>query len=112
MSRWAPIVVPVLPPTGAAGVVSLKPTPGALPFTIVIFAPPARSAAGARTTTRAVIAPAKILARTIGFMSTASLLLERLRARRLRRGWLRPAMHGEGPVGVPDHRDALHELAL
>src|SRR5437762_865038 len=113
MSRWAPTVVPVLPPTGAAGVVSLKPTPGALPFTIVIFAPPARSAAGARTTARAAIAAGRILARITRFMRMASLLLERRRARGLRRGGgRRPAARGEGSVGVPDDRDALHELAL
>src|ERR1700688_3062787 len=111
MSRWAPIVVPVLPPTGTAGVVSLKPTFGKLAFTIVIFAPPARRGAGARTAKTAAVAVAMILARVLGFMGATSLLLERRRVRRPRRGGrLRPAAHGEGSVGVPDHRDALHEM--
>src|SRR5258708_18449293 len=113
MSRWAPTVVPVLPPTGTAGVVSLKPTPGVLPFTMVIFVPPARSAAGARTRKTAAIAAGRNLMSAVGFMGVASLLLERRRARRLRHGGrLGSAARGEGSVRVPDHRDALHELAL
>src|SRR5438876_4658224 len=97
MSRWAPTVVPVLPPTGAAGVGWLKPTPGALPFTIVIFAPPARRAAGARTRKTAAIAAGRILMSAVGFMGATSPLLERRRARRLRRGGrLGSAARGEG----------------
>src|SRR5262249_49222655 len=38
MSRCWPTVVPGLPPTGAAGVGSLKPSPGALTLTMVIVA--------------------------------------------------------------------------
>src|ERR1041385_2336747 len=34
--RCSPMVVPEFPPTGVAGVGSLKPTPGALTFTMVI----------------------------------------------------------------------------
>ena len=41
-SRCAPTVVPVLPPTGVAGVGSLKPTPAAFPLTIVICTPAQR----------------------------------------------------------------------
>src|SRR5450432_913732 len=37
-TRWAPSVVPVLPPTGATAVASLKPTPAGSPFTMVIVA--------------------------------------------------------------------------
>src|SRR5262245_24630715 len=38
LSRWTPSVVPVLPPTGATGVGSLNPTPGALMFRMTIVA--------------------------------------------------------------------------
>src|SRR5713101_5555804 len=48
ISRCWPIVVPGFPPTGAAGVGSLKPTRGSLALTIVILAPPARSGAERR----------------------------------------------------------------
>src|SRR5690606_10019940 len=37
-SRCCPRVVPLLPPSGAAAVASLKPSPGASLFTIVIVA--------------------------------------------------------------------------
>src|SRR3954467_11755560 len=36
--RCSPSVVPLLPPTGAAGVVSLKPTPAALALMMVMVA--------------------------------------------------------------------------
>src|SRR5687767_5282203 len=42
MRRCSPNVVPVLPPTGAAGVGSLNPTPGALMLTMTICAGPAK----------------------------------------------------------------------
>src|SRR5689334_6688017 len=42
-SRWAPSVVPGLPPIGARGVVSLKPTPAALMLLMTIV--PADAAA-------------------------------------------------------------------
>ena len=44
ISRCWPSVVPVLPPTGARGVGSLKPTPGALMLTMTICAGPALTA--------------------------------------------------------------------
>ena len=47
--RWWPTVVPGLPPTGADGRRSLKPTPGALTFTIVMVAAAEAVGAGTRT---------------------------------------------------------------
>ena len=44
LRRCWPSVVPGLPPTGAAGVGSLKPTPAALPLTMVIVAAGVRQA--------------------------------------------------------------------
>src|SRR5688572_10315075 len=49
ISRCSPRVVPVLPPTGAAGVGSLKPTPGALRLTMTNCAGPATAGAAAAT---------------------------------------------------------------
>ena len=45
LNRCWPIVVPVLPPTGVAGVASLNPTPAALALTIVMRAAAASGAA-------------------------------------------------------------------
>src|SRR6187401_2711650 len=60
--RCSPSVVPVLPPMGAAGVESLKPTPGRLPFTTMILPcenageaiTPSASAAAARAVLKEV----------------------------------------------------------
>src|SRR6185369_10534620 len=59
-NRCWPSVVPVLPPTGAAGVGSLNPTPGSLMLTITIVAAaearPAASVKQAATAARAILA--------------------------------------------------------
>src|SRR5512135_3319324 len=52
MRRWAPTVVPVLPPTGVAGVGSLKPTPAASVTTIWTSAAASWRAASARAKER------------------------------------------------------------
>src|SRR5262245_56102660 len=54
--RCCPSVVPVLPPTGARGVGSLKPTLGLLVLTIVMVADPRTGADAARPATRRTIA--------------------------------------------------------
>src|SRR5687768_14670209 len=60
ISRCSPSVVPVLPPTGAAGVPSLKPTPAALPLTMTMVAA-ALAALAASRPDRATAARAKDL---------------------------------------------------
>src|SRR5690349_12194802 len=78
MRCW-PSVVPVLPPMGAAGVVSLKPTPGRLPLTTMIL--PCANA-GEAITPRASAAAARAVLKEVRML----FLLQR---RRLGLGSLR-----------------------
>ena len=55
LSRCWPSVTPGLAPTGTAGVGSLKPTPGALPLTIVIVAAASAAAETLASTTTAAV---------------------------------------------------------
>src|SRR5262245_54730967 len=71
--RCSPRVVPVLPPIGVAAVVSLKPTPGRLPLTTMIF--PCAKACGAAAQTvnaaraSAVLKERMLLLLQLGFSS-------------------------------------------
>src|SRR5664279_1596265 len=67
MRRWAPIVVPVLPPTGVAGVASLKPTPAPSVTTTTRFAAGAGRAARQRTKKKAA-ARTNETRRIVGFL--------------------------------------------
>src|SRR6187551_2360906 len=71
--RCSPSVVPVLPPMGAAGVESLKPTPGRLPFTTMIL--PCENAGDAST-------PSASAARAVLKEVAMLFLLQRGRLRR------------------------------
>src|SRR3954466_3471665 len=74
MRCW-PSVTPVLPPMGAAGVGSLKPIPGRLPFTTMIL--PCENA-GAQITPRASAAAASAVLKEVRML----FLLQRGRLRR------------------------------
>src|SRR5215471_9916454 len=112
ISRCAPTVVPVFPPTGVAGVESLKPTPGALPLTIVIvaaiaFGALAKPTARARETAKARRPTAR---------RRKDLLLLELRARRCERkhhaGAGRETPDRDRAVGISLHHDSTPERFL
>src|SRR5262245_50491248 len=92
MSRCCPIVVPVLPPTGVAGVGSLKPTPAAVALMTVMVALPEAEAA-ARSAPRIASAMPRVVRATL-------LLLRAIRRRGRRLSAARDALELRRAVGL------------